>query len=292
MVIGRLRSAVADHRAAAEVGLGAGIGLLLGLGTAWQDGFSSDAVLRGVTLGIAAAWATWLVARRRRAEAERAARERMEAQLSLARELHDTVAGQVGVIGIQAAAARHILIGRPEEAAAALERIEIAARDANADLRRMLVALREGQTTASTDGGGPAPSAPGLDGIDGLVRAAAADGLAVRWELDASARSLGDPALDRAAYRIVQEALTNVAAHAGGASVEVRAEVAGGGLDLRVVNGPGRGAPADVRTGPGLGLVGMRERVAAFDGTLDAGPTPEGGFSVHARLPLRREVSR
>ena len=143
---GRLAAWRGSNPAVAEVAVGVGAGALVLVVALWQWGTTGDALLRGLTLGLWLGLVVWLVARRRRAVEERAlARaeaDRAALRLELARELHDTLAGEVAAIGIQAAAGRRVLATRPAEAAAALERIEVASRAANADLRRMLEALR------------------------------------------------------------------------------------------------------------------------------------------------------
>ncbi len=269
----------AAHAPAADVlaGLLAGIGVTL-VGV-WQWGTAGDGLLRAASLGTWLGLVVWLVARRRRVADERALAERAALRLSLARELHDSVAGEVAAIGIQAAAARRVVVTRPDDAAAALERIEVASRTANADLRRMLEALRDDSATPST-------GSPGLAAVRGLVdRRSLGRGGMTTLDLDRAALDIGDPALDQAAYRIVEEAMRNAMAHAGAAPIHVRVAVEAGALRVEVVNGPGREGAA--WPGSGLGLTGMRERAALFGGRLDAAPTNDGGFQVEAVLPLR-----
>ena len=181
----------------------------------------------------------WLVARRRRIVEERtlarAEADRAALRLELARELHDTLAGEVAAIGIQAAAGRRVLTTQPSEAAAALERIEVASRAANADLRRMLEALR-------SDDGASLAGAPGLSALAALAdeqmlgRAGA-----VVVTVDPAVATSIDPALDRAAYRIVEEAVRNARRHAGPVPVTVTV------IDRR--HGP---APGRRQRGPGM----------------------------------------
>jgi len=276
---GRLLRWAAAHPIGAEVGGGVATALaVLGV-SLWQWGLTSDGIFRGLTLGT---WMGVLVAyllRRRRRREERAAAAALEERLRIARELHDTVAGAVGAIGIQAAAARRVLRTRPDEAAVALERIELASRAANEDLRRMLLALR---------GGAPVPVERelGLAGLGALIADARTGGLAVTTQVDPAALALADRDADHAAFRIVQEALANAARHAGSAAVEVRVRVVTGDrLQIDVVNGAPQGPHGS--PGAGFGLVGMRERAERLGGRLDAGPTSGGGFAVHAALPLR-----
>ena len=179
----------AGHPAAAEVGVAAGAGGLVLLVAVWQWGATPDALLRGITLGTWMGIVVWLVARRRRVAEERAreraAAERADLRLTLARELHDTVAGDVAAIGIQAAAARRVIDTQPAEAAAALERIEVASRAANADLRRMLGALRSDDATSLA-------AAPGLAALPRAGRGAdARPGGGDRGD-DRSGRGAGD----------------------------------------------------------------------------------------------------
>ena len=224
----------------------------------------------------------WLVARRRRVAEERVRQEgdaaRAALRLELARELHDTLAGAVAGIGIQAAAARRVMEAQPAEAAVAMERIEVASRSANADLRRMLEALRSGDDA-------PLTAAPGLDALPALAEAQTLGRAgAIRVAIDGDVAAALDAALDRAAYRIAEEAIRNARRHAGPVAVDVTARIVRAELRLVVENAPGR-ASAD-GDGSGLGLVGMRERAAVFGGSIDAGPTPAGGFRVEARLPI------
>lgn len=246
------------------------------------------------TLAQAVGLAAWLlvlatgaeVVRARRERAAEAARSReeearrrgSEERLRIARELHDVLAHNISLINVQAGVALHLMDERPEQARTALAAIKQASKEALGELRSVLGVLRQVDDEASR-----AP-APGLDRLDGLVSAAAAAGLPVRVEVHGAPRPL--PArVDVAAFRIVQEALTNVTRHAGRASATVR--VAYGEHDLTVqVDDDGRGSPAGEPSGGGNGIAGMRERAAALGGHLEAGPGPGGGFRVLARLPL------
>ena len=233
--IDRLRDTADAHPRETELAVSVGAAVFVGVVTLIQWGTTGDGVLRAIGLGAVAGSVVFLVARRRRVARETAEREALELRLVIARELHDTVAGAVAAIGIQAGAARRVLPDRPDDATAALVRIETASRSANADLRRMLVALR---------GDGPAPTVPepGLDQLEALVDEVRAAGPDVRLELDPAALRLDDPARDHAAYRIVQEALTNVVRHAGTAPVEVRVAVGeGAALEHRGGQRTGRG---------------------------------------------------
>jgi signal transduction histidine kinase len=194
----------------------------------------------------------------------------------IARELHDVVAHGVSVIAIQADAAEAALDRDPELARAPLATIRRSARQALEEMRHLLGVLRE-----DGDGGELAPQ-PGLAQLEELVEHARAAGVAVRLEVTGTPREL-PPGLDLSAYRIVQEALTNVRKHAGGAGATVRVGWQPRTLALEVRDG---GRAATNGHGGGHGLVGMRERVRLHGGELHAGPADGGGFAVSARLPL------
>ncbi|MBA9005702.1 sensor histidine kinase [Thermomonospora cellulosilytica] len=221
-------------------------------------------------------------AQRRAAEAERtreeAARRRAgEERLRIARELHDSLTHSISVIKVQAGVAVHLARRRGEEVPPALLAIQEASSDAMRELRATLEVLR--------DSGRPDDQAlaSGLDRLDDLVERARSTGLPATVTICGTRREL--PAeVDRAAYRIVQEALTNVSRHAGGATAQVRIEYADGELVVQV-DDDGEADPAAPPV-PGTGLLGMRERVAALGGRLRAEPRPEGGFTVRAELPL------
>jgi len=216
------------------------------------------------------------------ARAELARRAVAEERLRLARELHDVVAHCISMIAVQSGVGAHVADTQPEEAAKALAAIEATSRAALTELRRLLGVLRQG----SEPQGDLAP-VPGLADLDGLLAEVAKAGLAVKLRVNGTRPPL--PAgVDLSAYRIVQEALTNVVKHAGPA----RAQVVVGYRDQDVtveVTDDGRGvvtSVSDGRAGTGHGLIGMRERVQAFGGDFQAGPCPGGGFRVAARLPL------
>jgi signal transduction histidine kinase len=258
----------------------------------WQFGLDADGAFRGLSLGTWMAVAVAIMVRRRRAREARASAERAEAHLELARELHDSVAGRVAAIGLQAAGARRVLESRPDRAAEALVGIETEARAANAELRRMLDELRG---RASEEEAPPSGLARVADLVDTARRSGAIRSADV--EVDPRALALADRALDRAAFRIVEEGVRNAAIHAGGSDLRVRVAVDRGILRVEVENGPPPHLPArevgatDHTPGSGLGLVGMRERAALRGGTVDAGATSDGGFLVLARLPLHEQVT-
>ena len=219
------------------------------------------------------------------AREELARRAVTEERLRLARELHDVVAHAMSVIAVQSGVGAHVASTQPEEAAKALTAIEVTSRAALEELRRLLGVLRQ-----DSEPQGDLSPVPGLADLDSLLAEVAKAGLGVRLRVEGTPSPL--PAgVDLSAYRIVQEALTNVVKHAGPA----RAQVVVGYRDREVtveVTDDGRGVGAlasDGRAGVGHGLIGMRERVAAFDGDLEVGPRAGGGFRVAARLPLAVE---
>jgi signal transduction histidine kinase len=216
-----------------------------------------------------------LLAERERAAAATLAEERSR----IARELHDVIAHSVSVMGVQAGAARTLLDADPGAAREALRSIETTARESVAELQRLLAVLRERDD--APDGRAPQP---GLAQLPGLVEQVRAAGLPV--ELSLSGDGEPPPGIALAGYRIVQEALTNALKHAG-APTTVAVALRGGELYIEVRNAAGRRpSPA---TG-GHGLVGMRERAHLYGGTVEAGPCPEGGFAVSARLPVTADV--
>ncbi|MCU7729683.1 sensor histidine kinase [Actinoplanes sp. KI2] len=210
----------------------------------------------------------------RRAE-DRAARERSR----IARELHDVVAHGMTVITVQATYGRLVVRERPTEAAAALAAIETTSRQSLAELRRLLGVLR-----AAEPGPVDGEPAPGLADLPRLVAHTEQAGVRVDVSVTGDAYELG-PGLDLCAYRIVQEALTNVVKHAGTDTARVTVEHRPDAVVVDIVDG-GRGG--DIRQ-EGHGLTGMRERVALYGGTLMAGPLPGGGFRVRATLPTRTD---
>ena len=215
------------------------------------------------------------------AREELARRAVTEERLRLARELHDVVAHAMSVIAVQSGVGAHVASTQPEEAAKALAALEVISRAALEELRRLLGVLRQ-----DSEPQGDLTPVPGLADLDSLLAEVAKAGLGVRLRVEGTPSPL--PAgVDLSAYRIVQEALTNVVKHAGPARAQVRI----GDRDREVMvevtdDGHGGALAGDGRAGVGHGLIGMRERVAAFDGDLEAGPGPGGGFRVAARLPL------
>jgi signal transduction histidine kinase len=217
-----------------------------------------------------------------RAREELARRAVVEERLRLARELHDVVAHSMSVIAVQSGVGAHVAASRPEEVGKALAAIEATSRAALEELRRLLGVLRQDSEPQAS-----LTPVPGLADLDSLLAEVGKAGLAVRLRVEGTPLQL-PPGVDLSAYRIVQEALTNVVKHAGPA----RAQVVVGYRDKEVtveVTNDGRSTAAlasDRRAGTGHGLIGMRERVAAFGGDLEVGPGLDGGFRVAARLPL------
>jgi signal transduction histidine kinase len=220
-----------------------------------------------------------------RARAELARRAVAEERLRLARELHDVVAHSISMIAVQSGVGAHVADTHPEEAAKALGAIEATSRAALTELRRLLGVLRQ-----DSEPQGSLSPVPGLADLDSLLAEVAKAGLAVKLQVHGTRASL--PAgVDMSAYRIVQEALTNVVKHAGPARAQVVVGYHDRDVTVEILD-DGRGAATSTgegRAGTGHGLIGMRERVAAFGGDLEAGPGPDGGFRVAARLPLAVE---
>lgn len=201
-------------------------------------------------------------------------------RVRIARELHDIVAHSLSVIAVQADAADAALERDPSRAREPLRVIHETARSSLGEIRDMLQLLR-------ADDGETRP-APRLAALDDLLASARDAGLAVDAHVQLGGRNL-PPVVDLAAYRILQEALTNVARHAGPVSVTVTAEVIGGVLELTVANA--QGLPTRRVVSAGVGLLGIRERVALLGGSLETGETAGGGFRLVARLPLEGRTS-
>ncbi len=216
-----------------------------------------------------------------REKEEEARRAVADERLHIARELHDVVAHSMGVIAVQASVGEHVIDEQPEEAKRALEAISGVSRSTLAEIRRMLGVLREAD---AEEGGAPAYApAPGLADLDRLVQELGGAGIPVDVSYDGTRVEL-PRGVDLTAYRIVQEALTNVLKHAGPASATVLVRYEPGTLGLEIVD-DGRGVNGRSQGHRGHGLVGMRERVAVYGGTLETGPETGGGFRVAVRLP-------
>src|SRR5215216_112641 len=217
-----------------------------------------------------------------RTQGEVARRAVAEERLRLARELHDVVAHAISVIAVQSGVGAHVADTNPQEAAKALAAIEATSRAALEELRRLLGVLRQ-----EDEPQGALAPVPGLADLDSLLAEVGKAGLAVKLQINGTRPPL--PAgVDLSAYRIVQEALTNVVKHAGPAHAQVVVGYRDQDVTVEVTN-DGRGAvtsASDGQAGTGHGLIGMRERVQVFGGELEVGPRPGGGFRVAARLPL------
>jgi signal transduction histidine kinase len=236
----------------------------------------------GALGGYVAARRKWLAAEQDRAAQaelmrEEETRRRVDAErMRIARELHDVVAHSMAMINVQATAAGVLLAEDPAGAADAIQAIRGASKSGLRELRAILKVLRD-----ADDAGAPAP---GLRDIQALADATTAAGTPTTVRAEAPAVALPPP-VGLAAFRIVQESLTNVVRHTRGASATVIARQDSGHLLIEIFNDGTAGAAA-FPDGAGAGLAGMRERAAALGGTLEAGPRPEGGFAVRAQLPL------
>lgn len=210
--------------------------------------------------------------------AEQARRAVSEERLQLAQEVHDVVGHGLAVIAMQAGVALRVLDREPDKVRASLEAIRFLARDTLDGLRTELVALRSGSSRA------PLRPDSGLAELPGLTERIRSAGLPVAVEISSSVGELPSD-VDTAAYRIVQESLTNVLRHAG-PEAAARVRIARDGRDLLVEVSDSGGPAVVAADDAGLGIEGMRQRAEAVGGTLDAGPIPAGGFTVRARLPL------
>jgi signal transduction histidine kinase len=237
-----------------------------------------------VRLALVAGWATLMLAiaelvrvrRTQAAERQRVAEEderrrEDEQRLLLAQELHDVLAHNISLINVQASVALHLLDDQPDQARPALVNIKAASHDALKELRTALDVLRHGESA-------PRAPSPTLADLDELVDSVRAGGLDIHVTIDGSVEPLPS-AVELAAYRIVQEALTNVTRHAQAHDVSVHVEY-DDGVTIEVLDDGVGGSPT-----AGNGLVGMRERALALGGSVSAGPHPGGGFLVAAHLP-------
>ncbi|MFG2348894.1 sensor histidine kinase [Streptomyces phaeochromogenes] len=274
--------------AAAATTLGVLAGFLLPrmlFGVGRDDGTPSEPF---IALVVVIAWLVGHQVRQSRVHAERlraqAAAQAVTAErLRIARELHDMVAHTIGIVALQAGAARRVIDTRPDLAREALGEVENASRETLSGLRRMLGALRRAEPGRAPEATPLDPSpAPGLADIDRLAERTTAAGVRVEVRWQGERRTL-PPEIGMSAYRIVQEAVTNVVRHAGTRSCRVTVDCRDEELAIEVVdsgNGTGRAAAT------GYGLLGMRERVGLLHGEFSAAPRPEGGFRVAARLPV------
>lgn len=298
-----LTYSLAVHRPPAQSGIGLAVTVvvIIVLGLTDSPGLDTLGVL-GVSAQFVAAWAIGVAMRNRRAatdarvrEAEEraeaarqsAARQLAEERLRIAQELHDVVAHSMSVIAVQAGVGAHVLDDRPDQARAALDAISATSRGTLTELRRLLGVLRDSEGERSH-----AP-APGLADLPRLVDDVRAAGVPVTLRVEGSAECV-NAGVELSAYRVVQEALTNVIKHAGTPTrVDVSVRHLPGSLAVEVID-DGRGLAArpagqlggaTTPDGTGHGLIGMRERVELWGGTLSVGSAPGGGYSVKALLP-------
>ena len=239
----------------------------------------------GVALVTIIAWLIGHSIRQAQAQAElrraqAAAQTVMAERLRIARELHDIVAHSIGIIAIQAGAGRRVFDARPAEARDALAAIEATSRETLSGLRRMMTGLRRAEPGPGP-GQAPLGPAPGLADIERLAAMTLDAGVQVDVDWRGSREPL--PAdIDLSAFRIIQEAVTNVVRHAGTGQCRVLIDQQDGQLSIEVTDS-GRGGSV---AGTGYGITGMRERAALLGGDFSAGPRPGGGFRVAARLPV------
>jgi len=220
------------------------------------------------------------IAERARAEAE--ARASAAERARIARELHDVVAHSVSVMVVQSSAVRRLLHDDQSREREALLSVEQTGRQALSEMRRMLGVMRTGEEQPAAT----LTPQPGLENLDRLIEQVEQAGLPVELRIEGDRIPLS-PGVDLSAYRIIQEGLTNALKHAKGAHAEVIVRYVGDAVELAIEDdGPG----AANGTAMGHGLVGMRERVALYGGTLEAGPRPQGGFVLRAKLPVEARL--
>ncbi|WP_235497143.1 sensor histidine kinase [Agreia sp. Leaf283] len=245
----------------------------------------------------------WIAARERAALQDRTEqlaeeRERTAAQavslerLRIARELHDVVAHHVSVMGVQAGAARRVLQRDPQQAVESLSAIESSAREAVDELHRMLTTLRDDSRPVEVGDAVDGPSMHGVEQLPELLGDARSAGLAAELTIVGDPRPLS-PLVSITVYRVVQEAITNAIKHAGAsASIDARLRYLDAVVEVEVTDSGGLPARSATGQGSGLGIVGMRERLAAVGGTLEAGPRARGGYLVRADIPTASAVAR
>ena len=286
LIVAYFTAVVQGHRLAAAITAAVGFAIF-----PWLDYLLRDRP--GPSFVGLAGLAAWLLVLLGAAEAVRVRRERVaeaaqireeealrrasEERLRIARELHDALGHHLSLINVQAGVALHVNEGLPEQVRGSLSAIKQASKEGLDELRSVLDILRQEGERA------PRSPTPTLVRLDDLVKQAAAAGLQVHMETDGQVRPLPF-GVDTAAFRIVQEALTNVTRHAGPATATVH--IAYGEREVTIqVDDDGRG-PDPAASATGKGLQGMRERVEALGGNLEVGARPGGGFRVLARLPL------
>jgi signal transduction histidine kinase len=301
------------RRRVAVIGLAASLALLVVQGLIMSFSGRGSGPATGVALFLIIAWMIGITVQQRRSYTARV-REQVattavtEERLRIARELHDVVAHSMTVVAVQAGFGEYVFDHEPAQAREALGAIQHVTREALADMQRLLGVLRQdgtgqpadSQTRTGRPAGGQKPvrrlqlaPAPGLADLDRLVSTTAGAGVRVHVTKTGEHRDI--PAMiDQSAFRIVQEALTNVVKHSGASSCRVGVGYADTGLSVEITDhGAGPAAardwsPAREPNGTGHGILGMRERVSLCGGEFTAGPLPERGFRVAARFPLPR----
>jgi signal transduction histidine kinase len=311
--------AATRSRTVAIASLAASLALLVVQGLILSMTGSGSGPATGVALILIIAWMVGISAQQRRAYTARV-REQVataavtEERLRIARELHDVVAHSMTVVAVQAGFGEYVFEAEPEQARAALGNIQHVTREALSDMQRLLGVLRQdgtGQPGAAGPGSrpdegqaaGPAQQlqlapAPGLADLERLVSTTA--GAGVRVDVSRTGEHRDVPAgIDQSAFRIVQEALTNVVKHSGASSCTVTVGYERAGLSVQITDPGGAGTaarqPHTASGGPngtGHGILGMRERVGLCGGEFNAGPLPMRGFRVTARFPLPAQPSR
>jgi signal transduction histidine kinase len=273
---------VAERYRPAVAAAALGVGLTGPLASA-LPAFEHSGGVAPFGLGLTVAWTVGVAVRQHRLygeellrqEAKRAQEYAAQERARLARELHDVLAHGMSVMTVQAGYGRLVVATEPAAATDALAAIETTGRQSLAELRRLVTMLRAGDGSSAED-----EPAPGLIDLPRLAERTARAGVQVDLSITGGPAALG-PGLELSAYRIVQEALTNVVKHAGTDRARVTVEHRPDAIVLDIVD---RGRGGDVRQ-EGYGLSGMRERAALYGGTVLAGPLPDGGFRVRATLP-------
>ncbi|GAA2582713.1 hypothetical protein GCM10010435_70580 [Winogradskya consettensis] len=270
------------------------VAVVIGAGRSWTDPLNATIVAWGV-----AAAAVGDAVRSRRAQLrvseerarqaehgreEEALRRVVEERLRIARDLHDVVAHHIAVINVQVGVAVHLLREQPDQAEQALTHVRQSARTVLAELGTVLAVLR----STSPDGFDETAPPPGLSRLPHLLESFTAAGLHVERRHDGEPRPLPS-AMDLAAYRIIQEALTNAHKHGSTATARLLLAYSPQGLAIEVVNASG--ATRAPVSGTGHGLIGLRERVSSIGGTVRAGPDPGGTFTVDAHLPFPKDTA-
>ena len=248
-----------------------------------NPGFGAGEFATSVPIFAAAMFVGWTTQVRRdradtleREQGEASRQAAAEERLRIAQELHDVIGHSLGVIAVQAGVGAHLIDTKPEQAKQALEHISRTSRESLAEIRRLLGLVRSGDAATSY-----APT-PGLADLPRLADEVRGTGIAVDLVVDPAASDL-PPGVELAAYRIVQEALTNAVRHGHAHRATVAVDTRGGALRVEVAD-DGAGPGAHTRPG-GHGLVGMQERVAVYGGSLQTGARPSGGFVVAATIP-------